>query len=94
MSHELALSATPKHASTKSIESAQRKLRGSSGDIGPKKTEEPFEEKRPSTPMTESKRRVVRFSETENNFKQFLGIKKRSISVDETQVRDEVAMDD
>ena len=94
MSHELALSATPKHTHSKSLESTQRKLKGATGDIGPKKTEDHFEERRPSTPMTESKRRVVRFSETENNFKQFMGAKKRSISVDETQVRDEAVAED
>jgi hypothetical protein len=94
MSHELARSATPKHALSKTLESTQRKLKGAPGDLGTKQGNETFEDRRPSTPMTESKRRVVRFSETENNFRPFLANKKRSISVDETHVRDETLNDD
>ena len=89
MSHEIANNATPKHGHSKSLESTQRKLKVALGDIGTKKEEDLFEERRPSTPLTESKRRAVRFTETENNFRPFLGNKKRSISVDETHVREE-----
>lgn len=89
MSHEVASNATPKHGHSKTLESTQRKLKGALGDIGTKREEGVFEERRSSAPRTESKRRAVRFTETENNFRPFLGNKNRSISVDETLVREE-----
>ena len=95
LSHEISVTSSPKASKSVSFGEAPRKLQLSPGDQGTKMknirmNSREFDEN-PCTPSSESKRRHVRFAETEKHFGQvsFLAEHRRSISADENLGRDD-----